>query len=87
MIWMLIFISVYNWTDPILRSQIPVRAEIVGVQTLLTSSRYFHHIYDYYDFRDSIWSGDPAFEVVHYVKGTPISKALTCMKIYLYKQK
>lgn len=55
------YFSVYNWTDPVLYPQIPVRAEIVG-SNLGVASTYFHHIYEYFDFRTSIWKGAIEFE-------------------------
>ena len=51
--------TVASWTDSILHPQIPVRAEVSGSQVIRT----FHHIYDYFDFRDYVWEDDSAFEV------------------------
>lgn len=50
------------WLEPDDSLQVPVRAEIQGIQNQ-TLFRKFHHIYDYFDFRNKIWGDDSVFEV------------------------
>ena len=52
-----------DWNDPVLYPQIPVRAEVQGLQTA-TGSYQFHHIYDYFDFRTKIWADQSVFQVI-----------------------
>ena len=60
-----ILFSANNWTDPVLFNQIPVRAEIKGVQTKNNISKTFHHMYEYFDFRTHIWDGPSVFQVIY----------------------
>ncbi|KAH3695076.1 uncharacterized protein LOC127861585 isoform X2 [Dreissena polymorpha] len=55
----------FTWTEPDNENVVPIRAEIQGTQYIPqingANSKNFHHIYEYFDFRNAIWAPDDKF--------------------------
>lgn len=47
-----------DWASPDISKQVPVQAEIKGINQGMP----FHHLYEYFDFRKSLWKGNEVFE-------------------------
>ncbi|XP_052257637.1 uncharacterized protein LOC127862517 [Dreissena polymorpha] len=57
--------SSFTWVGPDNENVVPIRAEIHGTQYIPqvdgSNSKNFHHIYEYFDFRNAIWAPDDKF--------------------------
>ncbi|KAL4237127.1 hypothetical protein ACF0H5_005508 [Mactra antiquata] len=53
------YFSAYNWSEPDLSIQVPILAEVTGVQY---PNHPFHHTYEYFDYRNKIWNDDSVFD-------------------------